>query len=141
MPSFSNLRSTAQERWQPEEGSVYTVVVVEVRNGETRNGYPSVNLWLEIIGSSPDVGERFWDGTYFSANSRANSMAFAKLEAANADLSETFWAKDPDETAIESILMGSKFKVQTTFEENRDGDRPWLRCTYIPADDNGVEEF
>jgi len=35
MPSFSNLRSSAQERWQPEEGGQYTVVVVEVRNGAT----------------------------------------------------------------------------------------------------------
>ncbi len=49
MPSFSNLRSEAQERWQPEEGGVYTVIVVECRNGETKNGYPSINLWLEIV--------------------------------------------------------------------------------------------
>ncbi len=140
MPSFSNLRSEAQERWQPEEGGVYTVIVVECRNGETKNGYPSINLWLEIVDGT-DSGERFWDGTYFSANNRANSMAFAKLNAANTSLDDAFWAKDPDETAIESALMGSTFKVQTTFEENRDGDRPWLRCTYIPVENTPVEDF
>ena len=140
MPSFSNLRSEAQERWQPEEGGEYTVVVVEVRNGETRNGYPSVNLWLEVIGGQ-DSGERFWDGTYFSANGRANAMAFAKLEAASSVLNETFWASDPDAVRIESALMGAKFKVRTTFEENQDGDRPWLRCTYIAIDNGAVEEF
>tara|TARA_R100000458_G_C8277533_1_gene253094 strand:- start:4625 stop:5044 length:420 start_codon:yes stop_codon:yes gene_type:complete len=139
MPSFSNLRSSAQERWQPEEGGQYTVVVVEVRNGETKNGYPSVNLWLEVI-AGPDSGERFWDGTYFSANSRANAMAFSKLEAANSSLSESFWAGDPDGTAIENVLMGSKFSVQTTFEENRDGDRPWLRCVYVPVETT-TEDF
>jgi len=64
MPSFSDLRSGAEERWQPEEGGQYTVIVVECRNGETRNGYPSVNLWLEVVGEQ-DSGERFWDGTYF----------------------------------------------------------------------------
>ena len=138
MPSFSDLHSGAEERWQPEEGGQYTVIVVECRNGETRNGYPSVNLWLEVIGEQ-DAGERFWDGTYFSANKRANSMAFAKLGAANSNLDETFWAKDPDDTVIQNALMGSKFKVQTTFEENRDGDRPWLRCTYIPIEDKPVE--
>jgi hypothetical protein len=138
MPSFSDLRSGAEERWQPEEGGQYTVIVVECRNGETRNGYPSVNLWLEVVGEQ-DSGERFWDGTYFSANKRANSMAFAKLQAANSNLDEPFWAKDPDDVAIQNALMGSKFKVQTTFEENRDGDRPWLRCTYIPIEDQKVE--
>jgi hypothetical protein len=140
MPSFSNLRAGAQERWKPEEGSEYTVVVVEVRNGETRNGYPSVNLWLEVIGGE-DSGERFWDGTYFSANSRANAMAFAKLEAASPVLTEAFWASDPDETRIESTLMGAKLKVRTTFEENQDGGDPWLRCTYIAVDNGAVEEF
>jgi hypothetical protein len=135
MPSFSSLASTAQERWQPEEGGEYTVIVVEVRNGETRNGYPSINMWLENI-SGEDSGERFWDGTYFSANGTANNMAFAKLRAASDKLSKEFWDTDPDETQIESILMGAKFKVQTTYEENRDGDRPWLRCTYMPIKDS-----
>ena len=134
MPSFSNLRAEAQERWAPEEGGEYTVVAVEVRNGETRNGYPSVNLWLEVI-DGQDSGERFWDGTYFSASKRGNAMAFAKLAAANPVLDDAFWAKDPDGVAIESALMGAKFKVQTTFEESKDGGDPWLRCVYVPVSD------
>ena len=140
MPSFSNLRADAQERWRPEEGGEYTVVVVEVRNGETRNGYPSVNLWLEVI-DGQDNGERFWDGTYFSANGRANAMAFAKLEAANSSLNDAFWAQDPSEVAIETALMGAKFKVRTTFEDNSDGGDPWLRCTYIGVDSGVQEDF
>ena len=132
MPSFSELRSSAEERWQPEEGGEYTTVVVECRVGETANGYPSVSLWHEVIGGQ-DSGERFWDNTYFSANGRANSMAFTKLGAANSQVSEDFWAKDPEEVAIETALMGSKLKVRTTFDENdRNPERPWLRCTYMP---------
>ena len=139
MPSFSNLRADAQERWSPEEGGEYTVVVVEVRNGETKNGYPSVNLWLEVI-DGQDSGERFWDGTYFSANGRANAMAFAKLEAASTNLNEAFWGRDPEAEEIERNLMGAKLKVRTTFEENKDGGDPWLRCTYV-ATNNEVEDF
>lgn len=133
MPSFSELRSTAQGRWEPEEGSEYTVIVVEVRNGETKKGYPSVNLWLEVIGGE-DSGERFWDATYFSASDQANNMAFAKLEAANPALNEAFWAKDATPEDVERALMGAKFKARTTYEENLDGDRPWLRCTYMAAE-------
>ena len=131
MPSFSSLRSSAEERWQPEEGGEYTTVIVECRVGETANGYPSVSLWHEVVGGD-DSGERFWDNTYFSANGRANSMAFTKLEAASKEVNEAFWAKDPDGVAIETALMGSKMKVLTTFDENdRNPERPWLRCTYI----------
>tara|TARA_R100001463_G_scaffold103499_3_gene157819 strand:+ start:4213 stop:4638 length:426 start_codon:yes stop_codon:yes gene_type:complete len=141
MPSFSNLRSEAEERWKPEEGGMYSVCAVEVRVGETKNGYPAINLWLEVIGNTPDAGERFWDGTYFSANKRGNNMSFAKLEAASKELTESFWASDPDEVAVEQKLMGSTFQVQTTFEENRDGGDPWLRCTYLPSEDKSQPDF
>ena len=135
MPSFSELYSGAEERWQPEEGGEYTTIVVECRVGETQNGYPSINLWLEVV-NGPDSGERFWDGTYLSANKRANSMAFAKLEAASAVLNETFFAGDPSDAEIEQALMGCKMKLQTTYEHNdRDPERPWLRCVYMPLSD------
>ena len=93
-----------------------------------------MNLWLEVI-DGQDSGERFWDGTYFSASKRGNAMAFAKLQAANSSMDDAFWAGDPDGTAIETALMGAKIKVQTTFEENKDGGNPWLRCTYVPTSD------
>ena len=141
MPSFSNLRSEAEERWKPEEGSQYSVVVVEVRNGETKNGYPSIGLWLEVIGQTTDAGERFWDNTYFSANKRGNAMSFAKLEAVNPELNEEFWAGDPDSHVIESMIMGKTFKAQATYEDNRDGGDPWLRCTYIPAESKEIPSF
>jgi|TARA_R100000315_G_C5182366_1_gene105834 hypothetical protein len=140
MPSFSDLRSSAEERWQPEEGGEYTTVIVECRVGETANGFPSVSLWHEVVGGE-DSGERFWDNTYFSANGRANAMAFAKLEAATSVANEAFWAKDPDEMEVERALMGAKLKVRTTFDENdRDPQRPWLRCTYMALNET-VEDF
>ena len=49
MPSFSELSSSAEERWQPEEGGEYTTVVVECRVGETSNEYPKIGLWHEDI--------------------------------------------------------------------------------------------
>ena len=138
MPSFSELSSSAEERWQPEEGGEYTTVVVECRVGETSNEYPKIGLWVEVI-TGEDSGERFWDNTYFSANGRANNMAFAKLAAANPKMDTAYWDKDPDEVEIERALMGSKMKVRTTYDENdRDPSRPWLRCTYIPLDDSAV---
>ena len=140
MPSFSQLRASAEERWKPEEGGEYTVCAVDVRIGETKNGYPSISLWLEVIDQGPDSGERFWDGTYLSASKRANNMAFAKLESASTQLNEAFWAQEPDDGSIISALMGSKLKVRTTFEVNeRDPENPWLRCTYIPLEEADIE--
>ena len=136
MPSFSEIEASAGERWQPEEGGEYTVVVVDVRKGTTQNDYPSINLWLEVVGEY-DSGERFWDGTYFSASSTANGMAFAKIGAVSTSATREFFAGDPDEADIQGILMGSKFKVNTTYEANdRDPDKPWLRCPYIPLSDS-----
>ena len=89
MPSFSDLRSSAEERWQPEEGAEYTTVVVECRVGETANGYPSVSLWHEVVGGE-DSGERFWDNTYFSSTGRDNSMAVTKHEDATYVAKEAF---------------------------------------------------
>lgn len=140
MPSFSNIRAEAQERWSPEEGGEYLTVVVDVRLGETQKGYPSVGLWLEVI-DGPDSGERFWDNTYFSASKSGNNMSFAKLEAASDDLTEEFWAKDPDEVAIQGVLMGCKVKVQATYEPNKDGGDPWLRCTYIRTESEPAINF
>ena len=134
MPSFSNLRAEAQERWAPEEGGEYLTVVVDVRLGVTRNDYPSIGLWLEVI-DGEDSGERFWDNTYFSASKAGNNMSFSKLEAVSIGLDKAFWAQDPDEDAIKHIAMGCKVKVQATYEENKDGGDPWLRCIYVPITD------
>jgi hypothetical protein len=135
MASFSELRASAGERWQPEEGGEYTTLIVEVRIGETAKGNPKIGLWHEVVGGE-DSGERFWDNIFFSASSTANNMAFAKIEAACPTANETFFNGDPDETEIERKLMGSKMKVRTTYDENdRDKDRPWLRAIYMATED------
>ena len=140
MPSFSELYESAGERWKPEEGGVYTVCVVEARKGETQNGYPSVNLWLEVVGGESN-GERFWDATFFSASGVANGMAFAKLEAVSPTTNEAVWKGNPDLGQIEGAMMGAKFKTQTTYETNqRDPEKPWLRCTYLPISDSSSSD-
>lgn len=136
MGFHSKARQTASSRWEPAEGGEYTVTVVEVRERETKSGFPSYGLWLEVVSDGDGNGERFWDNTFFSANDRANGMSYAKLEAASPHLNEAFWAGDPSSLDIERALMGSVFIARCTYDENdRDPDRPWLRCTYIPSDD------
>ena len=117
----------------PPEGWEGTVICVDANYRQTKNGFPSYGLLLQVVGGE-DNEKTFFDNVYFSGNARFNDQSFVKLEAAGVEAD--YWKTDPDEeNAVPNKLVGLKFNLRATWDPNEDdASRPWLRCTYYPID-------
>lgn len=143
MPKLSDLFKEAMDApeggWQPAEGEVFLVKVVDSRSRVRDSGLPMWSLWLEVQ-SGENAGNRFWTHLFLTSHPGVNRRILTSLQGMG--LSEEFLFSDPSPEMVAAALRDRVFSVEAHYRPNKnDPDSPWHNHVFFGGDEETSEDL